>query len=166
MSYIDAALNNKGRALIVKKAVRTLKKLEFDSIVVRGMSGALVGPEVASQLEKNLVLVRKLNDDTHTHVRDAVQYECSRIGKYVILDDLVDTGRTLSAIYAAVDRENGFRRSCGDSVKKEVCVAVYLYNQDYHSYSVTRAMVRTRVYNNLGRVRVFTPSLDNWREEE
>jgi adenine/guanine phosphoribosyltransferase-like PRPP-binding protein len=111
--------------------IRRIKdsKLKFDFIAFRGYSGALVASLVASSLSKPLSLVRKRGDRSHsTYGHDCgeyVEYDNSLIdtflckGRYIIIDDFIDTGKTLLKIKKAIDNE---------SANNVVCVGVFLYN--------------------------------------
>jgi adenine/guanine phosphoribosyltransferase-like PRPP-binding protein len=92
MSYL--LLNHERRTEAINKSVSVLKSsgLSFDSIVCCGLSGSLVGPEVARKLKKNLILVRK-KEPSHG---STIEYDWEvKVKKYVILDDLVESGKTV-----------------------------------------------------------------------
>jgi len=95
---------------LVKRAVKCLKHVKFDTIVFRGFSGAVVGPVVALRLKKPWALVRKAGDNTHSshHVEGDVS------GDYVIIDDFVATGETVKHIVS----------KCPDGR----CVGAYFYD--------------------------------------
>jgi len=76
-------------------AIKALKRQEFDSIAFRGMSGAVSAPIIALALKKNLILVRKPEDRTHSQYR-VEGFNASR--RYVIVDDFISTGETARAI--------------------------------------------------------------------
>lgn len=114
MSYL--LLDPKPRQRAITEAVRALRTsaLEFDVIVCCGMSGALVAPDVARKLNKKLVIVRK-RDGSHGHDVELCFNE--DIGNYVIVDDLIESGKTIKLIRR--------RLHC----YKGRCVGIYLYNQ-------------------------------------
>jgi hypothetical protein len=105
---------------VVDYAVDCLKEIEFDTLVFRGFSGAVVGPTVALQLRKPWALVRKPGDTAHSGRR----MEGGVAGKYVILDDFIDTGTTINAIVEAVSIVSPCRTEC---------VGVVLYEQSWCS---------------------------------
>lgn len=78
-------------------------------IAVRGVSGVSVGAAVSFYTKLPLVVIRK--DDEQTHSSGTVQGLFGMRGRYVIVDDLVDTGATVRAIVRALedddDNENG-----------------------------------------------------------
>lgn len=76
-------------------AIKALKRREFDAIAFRGMSGAVAAPTIALALHKNLILVRKDEEKTHsTYVVEG----CNSTLRYVIIDDFMVTGDTVRAI--------------------------------------------------------------------
>ena len=80
---------------VINYAVEALKSYSFDGIAFQGMSGAFIGPPVALRLNKSMLLVRKDGDTTHS----AHKVEGDKtVRKYVILDDFISTGDTLTNI--------------------------------------------------------------------
>jgi len=117
MSYL--LLENGPREAAIQDAVSNLRKsgLEFRTIVACGLSGALIAPAIAARMNKVLVFVRK-GESTHGH---QVEIDITGdIGDYVIIDDLVEFGRTINRIRQALD---------GDHKYGGHCVGVYFYNQ-------------------------------------
>jgi|SRR5579863_1232480 len=86
---------------VVTKVVTKLRPRQdkFDSIVVRGLSGVLVGTPVALRLKKPLVVVRKGSERTHARSEGWGQVvNGERLGKrWLFLDDLTSQGGTLRA---------------------------------------------------------------------
>lgn len=91
-------------------ATRTTKALrerreEFDSIAVRGMSGALIGSIVSVRLKKPLVVVRKPGEEAHG---SGLAVNAGNVGKRVLfLDDFVSTGRTKRAVIEVIEKLGG-----------------------------------------------------------
>lgn len=76
------------------------KRRDFDSIVVCGMSGVVVGSPVALATGKPLVIVRK-DGDKHHGMNSAVNFD--RIGeRWIWLDDFVSTGDTFRNLRSRV----------------------------------------------------------------
>jgi adenine/guanine phosphoribosyltransferase-like PRPP-binding protein len=98
-SHLNRYLNPVELQKHVNRAVRALKKHDFDTIAFRGMSGALLAPPIALALKKELILVRKDSDDSHTF--HTVEGNCNA-KRYVIVDDFVYSGKTKRAIIDAV----------------------------------------------------------------
>ena len=97
-------------------AVKSLRKLKsyFDFIVVRGTSGLLIGPELASRLDVPFGVVRKQTDNSHY----GAGYEgCMLNGRYLIIDDFVASGETVQEIVTEVSI----------AIPQSKCVGVYCY---------------------------------------
>lgn len=93
----------KDRQEYIRRCLEMLHEVrkDFDTIAISGMSGALVGPVVASRMRKGLLLVRKevTTEKSHSHL----QVEGTLSPRYVILDDFCSTGRTLERIRMKVE---------------------------------------------------------------
>ena len=87
---------------IVKELKGTRKK--FDSIVVRGISGLLVGPPVALALGKHLLIVRKPDEDSHDST-PVINGKCGA-KRALFLDDFRCSGATESACHKALGTVN------------------------------------------------------------
>lgn len=86
------------RELVVKtvrRAKRVLKKLDFDTVVFTGVSGALLGPILAYEMNKELVVIRKSLEDTHSFFC-AEGYKDSQ--KYIFVDGLFCKGNTMERV--------------------------------------------------------------------
>ena len=91
---------------------------QFEAIAFRGFSGALVAPMIAVMLEKKLIAVRKTEESSHAYGSIEGHADSS---SYVIVDDFMDSGRTVEAIIDAL------------SGKKPT--ALFFWNTDNYSYS-------------------------------
>jgi hypoxanthine phosphoribosyltransferase len=86
------------RKTLVPNAQRALENVAFDTFVAQGASGMLVAPILAFAMEKNCVAVRKPGENEHTE-----QLLEGFVGRrYVIVDDFIETGRTIQRIVNAV----------------------------------------------------------------
>jgi adenine/guanine phosphoribosyltransferase-like PRPP-binding protein len=92
-SYLTKVFNYKEQS----KAIRTLKEilnkknLKFDGFVVMGVSGITMGSILARSLRKELAIIRKPNDGSHSYYL----MENLKAGHtYVFLDDLIASGTT------------------------------------------------------------------------
>lgn len=83
-------------------ATKLLRSFDFDTIAFRGMSGALTAPTLAMRLKKQMILVRKDGDDSHTY--DRVEGNRASL-RYIIVDDFVSTGKTRNTI---IDKVRAF----------------------------------------------------------
>jgi adenine/guanine phosphoribosyltransferase-like PRPP-binding protein len=115
--YLDRVVSPKRRVDTVAKALVTLRPLaeQFDSIVVSGVSGLTMGAILAHELGKNLVIVRK--DGEKSHSSYAVEGDPGY--HYLIVDDLICSGETLLRVL------NVMKRDCGQRPK---CFGFFAYN--------------------------------------
>lgn len=95
--YLHTILNAEGLRLTIPPLQKLIEKHagEFETIVVRGMSGALVAPILAMNMHKNMVIIRKDKHEGHSGLEVEGP---KKIGKFIIIDDLVSTGSTISVI--------------------------------------------------------------------
>jgi hypoxanthine phosphoribosyltransferase len=102
MSHI-AALNTEWVKRSVESCKETLenREVEFDTIAFAGMSGALFAPFLAVAMKKELLLVRKVGDTTHS--LDTCEYAFrATISRILIVDDFVCSGGTIQRIGAEI----------------------------------------------------------------
>ena len=138
-NYLRKALSVENLMKFTQNIVDALKPYVkcFDSIVFRGVSGALVGPSVAMALNKEMVVIRK-KDGSHSYCQ-AEGFVSTQ--SYVIVDDLVDSGATLGVIKRTIqewkESEDAVyachysQSSLEDCRKPAKCFAVVLYLADY-----------------------------------
>lgn len=101
---------------MIKECCEKLKPLDFDTFVFSGNSGALVAPILAYKMHKELIMVRKPNDDCASRHR-VEGFTASK--RYVIVDDLVSTGKTMARILKGVQ---------GFASREAELVGVLIYN--------------------------------------
>lgn len=89
-------------------------KESFDAIAFTGISGALMAPLLAISLKKDLIVVRKNNDDCHSDdmVEGAIDAR-----SYLIVDDGIYSGQTLRTIVRQIGK-----------VSRAKCAGVLCYN--------------------------------------
>jgi adenine/guanine phosphoribosyltransferase-like PRPP-binding protein len=114
-------LNHKERNKIVMSAVKVLKKYDFDSIACCGTSGLLVVPQIAEILDKHIVVIRKPSEKRYS----VFDVEGVVPSNYIIVDDLVCSGRTIRLI------RNSIKSEC--TLSK--CVGAYFYLPEECAYS-------------------------------
>lgn len=121
--HTSIILNHKIRKNIVAKCVESLSKIknQFDTICCCGISGLLVSPYVAEKLDKNLLIIRKEQESRYS----PFQYEGVIPSKFVILDDLICSGETVSCIL------NTIKEECPSAE----CVGIYCYLKNKCSYA-------------------------------
>lgn len=84
----------------LRRAREDLKDVDFDTIVGRGLSGALIIPTLARYLGKHWAIVRKKGDGSHDG-RAVV----GRLGKrWLFVDDFIDSGETQEACQHAITK--------------------------------------------------------------
>lgn len=115
--WLNKAVSKDGVTKIMVRAIEALKGVKFDTIAFRGISGALIAPILAHKLKKEIALVRHPRAHTHSDYK----YEgYLKIKRYIIVDDLVCTGKTATEIIRAVRRE----------IPDAKFVGIYLYYQN------------------------------------
>lgn len=107
----------------IKRTVAALKpyRKAFDSLAFRGMSGAIVGPAIAYLLNKHMILIRKQTEICHSSHKVEGWVGTK---SYIIVDDFVDTGKTLVEIRKQVE---DWQRYEGFDIAN--CMGVALYNE-------------------------------------
>src|SRR5699024_2137307 len=86
--------------LLLQMAVEELKGVEFDTLVGTGLSGTIAVVQLARQLGKHYLVVRKPNDGSHSY-----QDVEGVLGKrWLFVDDLISSGSTLSRVYWTVSK--------------------------------------------------------------
>lgn len=74
--------------------------LEFDTIVGRGMSGALIVPEIARVLKCGWLIIRKPGDKSHS-----TKIGEGNLGKrWIFMDDLIESGETFNQCAQGIDK--------------------------------------------------------------
>lgn len=82
----------------VDSAMRSLRPLSFDTIVVRGNSGLVLGSVVSYLMEKNLYIVRKSVEPSHTNARAEGNFG----ERWIFLDDFIASGSTVKKCHEVV----------------------------------------------------------------
>ena len=128
-SYLNTALDME-RALFAVSVIERIvkeKEIEFDTIVFRGMSGAILAPLVAAKLGKELLMVRK---EDNSHSSYIVEGNIAT-RKYIILDDLISTGETILSIFKALFKEGArqeqFCQNPEYDLRTASCEGIILY---------------------------------------
>jgi adenine/guanine phosphoribosyltransferase-like PRPP-binding protein len=84
--------------ILLDNALKHLVDLNFDTIIGTGMSGTLVVPRLAADLDVYWAVIRKPNVDSHSSKRVE-----GRVGKrWVFVDDFVSSGATYQRVRNAV----------------------------------------------------------------
>ena len=104
-------------------------KRRFDSIVIQGMSGVLVGAPAALELAVPLIVVRKESEFNDCHSGRRV-INLFRVGKrFLFLDDFIAWGDTFGRVLKEIAEQ--CKR---DDIPAARCTAIYQYR--YNSLSL------------------------------
>lgn len=103
--YLSMYFDAKKHASTLRHAKKTLKNMDFQIIVVRGVSGLLWGTAIARHMKKPLCVVRK-KDGHHSYVSEE-GYIPTNGEKWIIVDDFISTGNTVETIAKAISGYNG-----------------------------------------------------------
>jgi adenine/guanine phosphoribosyltransferase-like PRPP-binding protein len=101
--YLGLVLGSEVRKQTIANTVKHLRAWSdyFDTIVVSGTSGLLIGPSVADKLDKKIIVVRKDNDNSHIGSNFIIEGDIS--GKrYIIIDDVICSGNTVERMIKKV----------------------------------------------------------------
>jgi adenine/guanine phosphoribosyltransferase-like PRPP-binding protein len=109
-SHTCHVLNHKIRNKIIIKAVCDLRKIakDFDSIACCGVSGLMVVPQIAEILNKNILVVRKDERRYSDFTTEGVAPF-----RYVVVDDLICSGKTIKHITDTIKEEYQRARALG-----------------------------------------------------
>lgn len=130
-SYLKNVFVTEYRRLIIKYLIDNIhnSKIEFDSIVFRGMSGALLVPEISSLINKPMILVRKDDDSHSSHKVEGYAYPKN----FIIIDDLIYSGATVRHVIDEME----------ERFPSPKCVGIFLYHSEDDSPSTFQVRTGT-----------------------
>lgn len=105
-SHLDCCFMRKYQDKALKYIGRQLKNFDFDAFIVTGVSGIVMGSLAARKLKKQLSIVRKPSDNTHSAYHEVENFIDD--AKYVFLDDLVSSGSTFRKVSTMVNDRGAF----------------------------------------------------------
>lgn len=109
--YLDKVLSGRVlREATLEKCVCGIKEHfpDVDVLAVTGVSGTLVALPIADILGKDVVVIRKDNESSHSiFMVEGAQPTSGEKLKVVFLDDLVGTGQTIQRMAEALDKTWG-----------------------------------------------------------
>lgn len=113
--YLNTCFNIPTRDKKIEELVEYIQSsnLKFDSLVVTGISGLVIGSILSYKINKNLCVVRK---SRKTHSLLKVESGKDTIDSYLIIDDIMDSGKTVRSIIKELrkaERISGFKRCIG-----------------------------------------------------
>lgn len=99
-SHLENLFESDKRKEIVEKCIKKLTPYIkfFDAIAISGYSMALVAPVIADRLGKNIIIVRKQEEIRHSQFL----VEGPHNSRYIIIDDLVGSGATITRMYEGI----------------------------------------------------------------
>lgn len=102
-TYLRRFLDAISRGNLIETAVNELSPhaWQFRAVAFRGMSGALIAPEIARRLGKSLTMVRKNKKDCHSSYLVEGALGCD----YIIVDDCIASGNTVREIQRDIRNE-------------------------------------------------------------
>lgn len=123
-------LNPKIRNKIIFQCIDDLKKhfSKFDAIACCGTSGLLVVPQITELLKKNIIVVRKKNDQRYS----PFEYEGVVPRKYLIIDDLICSGKTVKHIINTISED----------CPRSECVGIYCFMKDKCAYRSSQELCK------------------------
>ena len=106
-NYIIECFNRKQQDLAIKRIKNAIiqHNIKFDGFVVTGVSGVAFGSILCRILRKDLVIVRKDNDGSHSSY-EVENYKTNK--RYIFLDDFVASGATFIRVEEKL--KNNFKR--------------------------------------------------------
>lgn len=139
IGYFPTAFNPVNLAKAVDEAREFLKSSkvpEFDTIAVRGNSGAIFGGALSVALSVPLILVRKSLENSHGGSYVQGYPESSR---YLIIDDFMSSGETVNAI---VDNIAEYRTMA-------LPIGAWFYEREGNNRFRTPAQIRELMYGHV-----------------
>lgn len=126
---------------LIETARERLEDVDFDTIVVTGVSGLVAGSLVANALDKHLLVVRK-EDDTSTHSSRRIEGFLG--ARWLFLDDFTDSGSTLRRVQEAVTAVAARPLPWAEEADphETTYVGAYLYNRTRGYYAPGKEMER------------------------
>ena len=120
-----------GHKIFRKALLRAKRKIEkeiksglhFTHIAVSGVSGCVFGGALAMMLKKDLIVVRK--DEENSHAQTRVEgCPLTETISYLFVDDFISMGNTLRRVHKKIRDIN----------PKNYCVGVYQYHNNHDRF--------------------------------
>lgn len=126
--YLSEAIITNERRGTAKELLQLLHRkglTDISHIAVRGISGMLMGAELASLIDAELIVVRKR---VTKHSSFKVEFY-GTVHNYIILDDLIDKGNTIKTIQKRIKQTA--KSELGPELKSSRLLAVVCYHKDW-----------------------------------
>lgn len=100
--YLTELLHAPYLKKILARAKKCLLKsnLSFDAVAFKGMSGAILGPNIAMKFKKHMIMVRSPGSSCHSKF-PVEGYDKAK--NYIIVDDFIESGDTVCQIILAIE---------------------------------------------------------------
>ncbi len=134
-SHIRDLLDPEKQLLIVDECCHRIEKnfQDCEYIAVTGLSGIIIGSQVAALVNKRLIVVRKDKDSIHrSYDLEGVPFKHDF--SYIILDDFIDRGETINNIRNKVEK-------CIYSNSKATLTGILLYASDTLAWKMQQSFV-------------------------
>lgn len=122
-SYLRTLFTRKDRkkaAMLLAKEIRAVVKrgeLEFDAFACIGVSGLGMASILADKLNKDLIVVRKSGEDSHSYLKVEGPEAHQNGMRYLFVDDFTSSGATFRTVLQALNKhEDGLAHKCMGSV--------------------------------------------------
>jgi adenine/guanine phosphoribosyltransferase-like PRPP-binding protein len=126
-SYLRTVFTKKDRkraALALAKLIRG-KRIKFDAVACIGVSGLAMGAILADKLNKELVVVRKPEEDCHSYCD--IEGPDTRKGlRWLFVDDFISSGATFRNVLQAMAAQHS----------GHMCIGTATYQSENMYYSV------------------------------
>jgi orotate phosphoribosyltransferase-like protein len=96
--YAEGLWSNSSIEQIIRNARVALHKVDYECFVGRGLSGSLMAAHLAFALNKELLIVRKVNESSHGMPLEGY----AKATKCVVVDDFISVGATMDTIMTAL----------------------------------------------------------------
>lgn len=93
--YNAPAFDRAYRVRVIRYFKKMVREVPFNTIVVTGVSGLLMGPILAHTTRKSLLVVRRDGESTHSPER----LEGTIGGRYLFVDDFICKGDTATRVH-------------------------------------------------------------------
>ena len=122
--YLSKIFNRKEQDKVISEIRQLIKEkeLKFDGFIVTGISGITMGSILSRVLKKELAIVRKEGDRSHSSYK-VENYKFGR--SYIFLDDLIALGNTYKNVKTAFSICNSTRWLYGEGTKSKIIGCIF-----------------------------------------
>lgn len=115
----------------VRSAARRLRDIDFDYVIMTGVSGITFGAALCYCMDKCPIVIRKQDEKSHaTYMIEG--YPVNNPFRAIIVDDFVATGKTIENIKDRIGAHMDKMRGYGYLIHNPTIVGAYFYERsDY-----------------------------------